>query len=237
MAQATTISSSAEPCAGDPASRAAPAEASTTSCVTNATTVSGRTSQSHPASTSTTLRSVRSCFHREASGRHDASASSCISAGPRAMSLRRPRARPSLMPWILPFSGTRSPVAPSVAPARPCPSPPAIRRSSPVGHCLRAGMRTPGSVSRARTTSSTSASTSGDRWRPVQLSQRPHGPVAVGSSSWRRRNSMRHASGSGERLLDDAPAPPAATSTSGAPFVPAASSVVPPAAAPSPSRS
>jgi hypothetical protein len=65
----------------------------------------------------------------------------------------------------------------------------------PVGHILRGSTSTPGRPSAAEAAPSASALTSVGSDRLVQRSQRPHGDAAPattsGSSSWRRRNSIR----------------------------------------------
>ena len=61
----------------------------------------------------------------------------------------------------------------------------------PEGHCRRGATSTPGRESRSRAASASAVATSRLHTVPVQTSQRPHG-AADGSSSWRRRNTMRH---------------------------------------------
>lgn len=63
--------------------------------------------------------------------------------------------------------------------------------ASPVGHILRGSNSTPGRPSSPRAVSSAVVETSAVNRVPAQLSQRPQG-AASSSSSWRRRNSIRH---------------------------------------------
>ncbi len=67
------------------------------------------------------------------------------------------------------------------------------RSFMPVGHIRRGSTVTPGRSSRSRAAAELVSGTSAATRCPVQLSQRPQG-AAAGSSSSRRRYSIRHPS-------------------------------------------
>ena len=136
-------------------------------------TPAGRRAQSQAASTLITAATTGSVTGSSGAP----SASRVLSWLPQPMSVSRPRARPG--------SAVSSG---GIFPAASTPS-----AFIPVGHIRRGSTVTPGRSSRSRAAVTLLSGTSPPTRCPVQLSQRPHA-TAAGSSSCRRRYSIRHPS-------------------------------------------